>query len=111
RGRSSALRRSSALLRARTPEGGRRAPPLRGAPGAQGGRALDGRRALVEQEPVEAQRAHRLLELVEVYRLDDVAVDAEVVALHLVPLLVRGGHHDDGDPAGAGVGLDLAQDL
>src|SRR3989304_2749891 len=60
------------------------------APGADGSASdtLPHRR-LVEQHPVHAQLADRLGELLEIHRLDDVAVDAPLVTLHDFPLLVR----------------------
>jgi signal transduction histidine kinase len=51
---------------------------------------------LVEHEPVEPMLGHGADELVEVDRLHDVAVDAEVVALDDVALLARRGHQTTG---------------
>ena len=66
---------------------------------------------LVHNRPKHAEGADGLEELIEVDRLDDEGVDAEVVTFDEVLFLARGGEHDDGDVAKGGVGLDLAQDF
>ena len=55
----------------------------------------EGRGWLVEQQPVQPKRLHRLDELVEINWLDDVTVDAKVVALDDVALFPRGGQDDN----------------
>src|SRR2546423_887988 len=64
-----------------------------------------------QQEPVHAEVARRFLELVEINRLDDVAVHAQPVTLDQVPLLPRGSQHHDRDGPGAFVRLDTAEHL
>src|SRR3954470_20417125 len=68
-------------------------------------------RGPVHDGPVDAELGHFLDELVELDRLDDVAVDAELVAAHDVVLLRAGGQHDDRDQAGPVVLAYLAQHL
>jgi hypothetical protein len=47
----------------------------------------------------------------EINGFDDVAVDAESVALDDIGLFAGGGQHDHGDGGGTGIILDLAQNL
>ena len=75
-----------------------RIPPLVGRQGHHGQpEALDG--------------AHRSQEAIEVDRLGDVGIGAELVAAHDVVLRNRAREHDDRRPAQLPVGLALAQDL
>src|SRR5207248_9433817 len=66
---------------------------------------------LVEEHPVQAQLADGLGELLEVDRLDDVAVDAQLVTLHDVALFAGGGEHDHREGPRLWIGLDAAQHL
>src|SRR5690349_20800454 len=91
-------RRRDATLHSRTddaPGGEEKASPVRGAKkDALGGRVFVGA-GLVQEEPVEADDARGFVELLEVDRLDDVAVDAEVVTLDRVLIEARRRQHDD----------------
>src|SRR5207245_5106290 len=69
------------------------------------------RQRFIQQEPVHPQRPGGFRELLEVHRLDDVAVDAQAIALHQVAFLARRGEHDHRGCPGAGVALDPTQDL
>src|SRR6266700_8172269 len=80
-------------------------------PAAGRRRQLGRFRWLVQEQPVHAEGPGRLLELIEVDRLDDVAVDAQPVALDQVTLLARRGQHHDRDGAGPLVLLDPLQNL
>jgi serine/threonine protein kinase len=73
--------------------------------------ALSGAGQLVHRNPVIADSRDFLREAPEVYRLHEVAVDAEVVAAHQVAFLLAGGQHDHGNRAGAAIGLDTLQYL
>ena len=59
------------------------------------------KRRLVEEEPVVAELLRHLDELVEVHGLDDVTVDAQLVALGDIPFLPGRGQDDHRDGAGA----------
>src|SRR5207244_10345281 len=80
-------------------------------PAAGRRRQLGGFRWLVQKQPVHAEGTGRLLELIEVDRFDDVAVDAQPVALDQVALFARRGQHDDRDGAGSLVRLDPLENL
>src|SRR5205814_146806 len=69
-------------------------------PAAGRRRQLGRFRWLVQKQPVHAEGTGRLLELVEVDRFDDVAVDAQTITLDQVAFLARRGQHDHGDGAG-----------
>src|SRR5882762_8024388 len=69
------------------------------------------RRRLVEEHPVEPHLLHGVTELLEVYGLHDIAVDAQAVALDEVTLLARGRHDDHGDHAGRRIRLDAPEDF
>src|SRR5690349_21814428 len=68
---------------------------------------LHPRRCLVQQQPIEAEHARGLGELLEVDGFDDVTVHAQRVAFDDVALLSRGGQHHDRNRLGARVALDL----
>ena len=53
--------------------------------------------AAIEQKPVHAELLDDVLEFGEVHRLLNVAVHAELVALHQICFLLRGGEGDDGN--------------
>ena len=63
------------------------------------------------RSPVETKLSDRVHELIEIDGLADVAVGPEIVALDPIPVLVRGGEDDHGDPLGARVGANPLQDL
>src|SRR2546426_11506429 len=54
----------------------------------------DGRR-FVHEQPIELDLPHGLGKLLKVHRLDDVAVDAQLVALHDVAVLPRRGQRSE----------------
>src|SRR5215212_4014920 len=60
---------------------------------------------VVDYGPKEPEFSHRLDELVEIHRLNDVRVRARVVASHQILFLSRGGKHYHGDSLQVGVGL------
>src|SRR5438270_6138666 len=66
---------------------------------------------VIDHEPVFSDISHRLGELLEIDRLDDIAVHSHLVGPHDVPLLGRGGEHDDRDRARARIALDAPQNL
>ena len=68
-------------------------------------------RRLVEQQPVHAEAAHTLGELLKVDRLGDVRVHTEPVALDHVALLARRGQHHDRDVPRALVAFDPPKHL
>ena len=65
----------------------------------------------VQSHPVESEVLHGFGKQTEINGFDDVAVDAESVALDDIGLFAGGGQHDHGDGGGAGIILDLAQNL
>src|ERR1700722_20407992 len=66
---------------------------------------------LVHYQPVQAQLADHLLKLGEVYGLLNVAVYAQLVAGHHIPLLVGGGQQNDGNGPGGGILFQLLEHL
>src|SRR5713226_4967321 len=65
----------------------------------------------IEEQPVHAQNSGRLRELLEVNGLDNVAVDAEAVALNQIALLPRRGQHYHRHRLRAGIAFDSLQHL
>ena len=68
-------------------------------------------RELVDQEPVIPEAGHGIGELIEIYRLHNVAVGAQGIGLLHVGVLPRGSHDHDGDAAGLLVLLDRREHL
>src|SRR6266481_3179364 len=111
---SSGLRQAGSATRpswAGAPASGRRGRRSRTASGQwSSGFFRSGRfGGTVQEQPVHPETPSRFGELLEVDRLDDVAVNAEAISLDQVTLLVRGGEHHDRDRLGTVVGLDAAQ--
>src|SRR6185437_8188602 len=67
------------------------------------------RRLLVDQQPIHADLIDRPVELLEIDRLHDVGIGAELVGLAEVALFPRRGQHHHRDRPGARVAFDLLQ--
>src|ERR1700730_15058046 len=66
---------------------------------------------LVHESPKEPRVSHDLDELREVHGFDQIAVDAQAVALHDVTLFRRRGEHHHRDHPGTFVGFEAFQDV
>ena len=64
---------------------------------------------LVEEQPILTQLPHGFAEVIEIHRVDDVAVNVQVIAFHDVAFLGGGGKNHDWDRSGPRVGLDGAE--
>ena len=68
-------------------------------------------RHFVDDRPERAHLLHGVDEILKFQRLDDIGIDAELVAADQILLLARGGHHHDGNHLERRVALDLTQHL
>jgi hypothetical protein len=66
---------------------------------------------VVEKKPVHSELLDRLGKLLEIDRLHDVAVDAQMVTFNHVILFLGGGKYDDGNGPGVRIVLDAVQNL
>ncbi len=68
-------------------------------------------RLVVEQQPIHAELLNDVLEFAEIHGLLNVAVHAQLVALHQVRFFLGGGQDDDGNCFRARVALYLLENL
>src|SRR5579859_6426722 len=68
-------------------------------------------RQLVQQKPVETELPHGLVELLKVYRLNNIAVDSQLVTFNDVTLLPGRGEDNHRHKAGSRVAAHFCEDF
>src|SRR6266566_3706567 len=66
---------------------------------------------LIGDQPVQPYLLDCISKLVEIHGLLDVAVCAQAITIHEIPLFFRGSHYDHGDSLGPRIAFDLPEDF
>src|SRR5437764_845110 len=66
---------------------------------------------LIGDQPVQPYLLDCISKLVEIHGLLDVAVCAQAITIHEIPLFFRGSHDDHGDSLGPRIAVDLPEDF
>src|SRR5437867_4524327 len=66
---------------------------------------------LIGDQPVQPYLLDCISKLVEIHGLLDVAVCAQAITIHEIPLFFRGSHYDYGDSLGLRVAFDLPEEF